>query len=148
MKNKKLLAFRNVLMKLLVHFSIIFSMFSIMDIMIGSIIGNSISSLLMWGVILLFSAVISIIMYFIFKINKISIFAQITIAYVIIAFGSYLQGYLIRIFSFHDKMFLLISLGISLLGFLVLTTILLIKNKNENDNLNRELEEFKERDYK
>ncbi len=148
MKNRKILNFRNVLVKLLVNFAIIFSMLSVMDIVVGSLVGNRMGNLFIWGMVIIFSVVISVIMYFIFRINKISILGQITITYGIVTIGAYLQGYIIRLFSIHDLKYFIISLVISVVGFLILSTILLIKNRKENDELNQYLEDFKERDHK
>ncbi len=148
MKNKKLLVFRNFIVKILVNFTVIFSMLAAFDIVVSSLLGNKTGNFYMWIMIVLFAIIISVILYFIFKINKISILAQIVITYSVVSIGTYVQGYVVRIFSIHDLKFLLISISISLLGLLILATILLVKNKNENDRLNKYLENFKERDHR
>lgn len=148
MKNKKLLVFRNFIVKILVNFTVIFSMLAAFDIVVSSLLGNKTGNFYMWIMIVLFAIIISVILYFIFKINKISILAQIVITYAVVSIGTYVQGYVVRIFSIHDLKFLLISISISLLGLLILAAILLVKNKNENDRLNKYLENFKERDHR
>lgn len=148
MKNKKLLVFRNFIVKILVNFTVIFSMLAVFDIVVSSLLGNKTGNFYMWIMIVLFAIIISVILYFIFKINKISILAQIVITYSVVSIGTYVQGYVVRIFSIHDLKFLLISISISLLGLLILAAILLVKNKNENDRLNKYLENFKERDHR
>ncbi|MGM9899180.1 MAG: hypothetical protein ACI32E_01215 [Bacilli bacterium] len=148
MKNKKLLVFRNFIVKILVNFTVIFSMLAAFDIVVSSLLGNKTGNFYMWIMIVLFAIIISVILYFIFKINKISILAQIVITYSVVSIGTYVQGYVVRIFSIHDLKFLLISISISLLGLLILAAILLVKNKNENDRLNKYLENFKERDHR
>lgn len=148
MKNKKLLVFRNFIVKILVNFTVIFSMLAAFDIVVSSLLGNKTGNFYMWIMIVLFAIIISVILYFIFKINKISILAQIVITYSVVSIGTYVQGYVVRIFSIHDLKFLLISISISLLGLLILVAILLVKNKNENDRLNKYLENFKERDHR
>ena len=148
MKSKKLLVFRNFIVKILVNFTVIFSMLAAFDIVVSSLLGNKTGNFYMWIMIVLFAIIISVILYFIFKINKISILAQIVITYAVVSIGTYVQGYVVRIFSIHDLKFLLISISISLLGLLILAAILLVKNKNENDRLNKYLENFKERDHR
>ena len=102
MKNKKLLVFRNFIVKILVNFTVIFSMLAAFDIVVSSLLGNKTGNFYMWIMIVLFAIIISVILYFIFKINKISILAQIVITYSVVSIGTYVQGYVVRIFSIHD----------------------------------------------
>lgn len=148
MKNKKILVFRNFIVKILVNFTVIFSMLAAFDIVVSSLLGNKTGNFFMWIMIVLFAFIISVILYFIFRLNKISILTQIVITYSVVTIGTYVQGYIVRIFSIHDLKFLLISISISLLGLLILAAILLLKNKKENDRLNQYLENFKERDHR
>lgn len=148
MKNKKILNIRNILVKLLVNFAVIFSMLSVMDLVVSSLVGNTTGNLFVWIMIILFSVILSVILYFIFKINRISILGQIAITYAVVTFSAYIHGYIIRIFTLHDLKYFIIAIVISVIGFIVLSTVLLLKNKKEDERLNRYLESFKERDHK
>lgn len=148
MKEKKLIALRNVITKLVINFAITFSMFALLDIIVASIISSGFGGFFSWIIIIICSLVLSVILYFIFKINKISLLGQIVISYTIVMIGVYLQGYIIRLFTFYDLRFFIICFIISLVGLLILSTILLLKNKKEDDDLNRYLNDYKERGHK
>jgi len=147
-KAKFIISFRNVISKLIMHFAIVFSMFAIIDIFVGSLIGNGVGGIFNWMILLIFSIVLSVVLYFIFKLNKISLLFQIIFAYLVIMIGVYAQGYMIRLFTFYDVRFFIICFLISLVGLFILSLVLLLKNKKENDNLNKYLNNFKERDRK
>lgn len=147
MKNKKILKLRNALIKLLIHFTTVFSMLTVLFIGISSLIGGiEFSNIIIWILILAISLIESVVFYFIFKIDRMSLFVQITIVYFIFTLFLYILGYLLRIFNRSDIKFVLITFGMVLVGYIVISLILLFKNKRENDRLNKELKKFKERD--
>ena len=113
MKEKKLIALRNVITKLVINFAIIFSMFALLDIIVASIISSGFGGFFSWIIIIICSLVLSVILYFVFKINKISLLGQIVISYTIVMIGVYLQGYIIRLFTFYDLRFFIICFIIS-----------------------------------
>lgn len=147
MKNKKILKLRNALIKLLIHFTTVFSMLTVLFIGISSLIGGiEFSNIIIWILIVAISLIESIVFYFIFKIDRMSLFVQITVIYFIFTLFLYILGYLLRIFNRNDIKFVLITFGMVLVGYIVISLILLFKNKRENDRLNKELKKFKERD--
>lgn len=147
MKNKKILKLRNALIKLIIHFTTVFSMLTVLFIGISSLIGGiEFSNIIIWILILAISLIESVVFYFIFKIDRMSLFVQITIVYFIFTLFLYILGYLLRIFNRSDIKFVLITFGMVLVGYIVISLILLFKNKRENDRLNKELKKFKERD--
>lgn len=148
MKNKIIIIIRNTVLKFLVYFAIVFSVFALIDIFVGFVIGSGVGGFFNWLILLGCSFILSIVLFFLFKINQISFLMQILLAYTIILIGVYLQGYVIRLFSLYDIRFFIICLVISILGLFLLSLILLLKNKRENDDLNKYLNQFKEREKK
>lgn len=148
-KKKKMTIFRNLLTKFLVNFAIIFSILSIFYITVGAIIGvGNFSSVIVWGVITLFSVLLSVIFYFLFKMNQITIFLQIVLVYVIFTIAVYTLGYILRLFTIHDIPFFIVSIVISFIGLIILSLILMFKNHRETEDLNKKLKDYKERDKK
>ena len=151
-KNKKALAFRNILIQLLIHFAITFSMLVVISTIASVIVGNSsMGSIFGWQLILIVSILFSVIFYFVFKINKITIFGQTTIIYILINIAAYLVCFFIvpGLFNFQTKQnvnFFLCSVGMSIFGYIIIASILLIKNRKENDKLNKYLNNYKERE--
>ena len=127
-------------------------MLALISTISGAIVGsNAIGGIFQLSLILLVSLVLSIVFYFIFKINRISLFAQITIVYMIIAIASYLVCFYVipGLFNFNNPenvIFFLSSLAITLSGYGIIALIILLKSKKENDNLNKSLNEFKGRE--
>lgn len=147
MKKKTNLKIRNTLIKLLVHFTTVFSMLSVAFIGLSSAIGGvELNNLIPWGLIVLASIVESIIFYFIFKLNKITIIGQVTLVYFTFIFFLYLLGYIFKIFNKKDVPFFITTVVMVLVGYGIISLILLLKNKRETDKLNQELNRFKERD--
>ena len=147
MKDKKILKIRNVLIKLLVHFTTVFSMLAVAFIGLSSMIGGvELSNLIPWILIVLISIIESIIFYFVFKLNKISVLTQVTLVYFTFIIFLYFLGYVFKIFNKKDIPFVVITLIIVLIGYGLISLILIIKNKRETDRLNKELNKFKERD--
>lgn len=147
MKNKKILKIRNVLIKLLVHFTTVFTMLVVAFIGLSSMIGGvELNNLIPWGFIILVSIIESVIFYFVFKLNKISILTQVTLVYFTFIFFLYILGYIFKIFNKNDIPFVILTFVMVLIGYGFISFILLIKNKRETDKLNQELSKFKERD--
>ena len=150
--NKKLNSFKKIVLQILIHFTIIFSMLAIISTISGAIVGsNTTGGFFGLTLILLVSLILSIVFYFIFKINKISLFLQITIVYILLAFVTYFINFytipgLFNFSSSENVMFFLSSIAITLIGYGIIAMIILLKTKRENDNLNKSLENFKERD--
>ena len=91
MKNKKILKIRNILIKLLVHFTTVFTMLVVAFIGLSSMIGGvELNNLIPWGLIILVSIIESVIFYFVFKLNKISILTQVTLVYFTFIFFLYI----------------------------------------------------------
>lgn len=147
MKNKKILKIRNILIKLLVHFTTVFTMLVVAFIGLSSMIGGvELNNLIPWGFIILVSIIESVIFYFVFKLNKISILTQVTLVYFTFIFFFYILGYIFKIFNKNDIPFVILTFVMVLIGYGFISFILLIKNKRETDKLNQELSKFKERD--
>lgn len=147
MKNKKILKIRNILIKLLVHFTTVFTMLVVAFIGLSSMIGGvELNNLIPWGLIILVSIIESVIFYFVFKLNKISILTQVTLVYFTFIFFFYILGYIFKIFNKNDIPFVILTFVMVLIGYGFISFILLIKNKRETDKLNQELSKFKERD--
>lgn len=147
MKNKKILKIRNILIKLLVHFTTVFTMLVVAFIGLSSMIGGvELNNLIPWGLIILVSIIQSVIFYFVFKLNKISILTQVTLVYFTFIFFLYILGYIFKIFNKNDIPFVILTFVMVLIGYGFISFILLIKNKRETDKLNQELSKFKERD--
>ncbi len=147
MKNKKILKIRNILIKLLVHFTTVFTMLVVAFIGLSSMIGGvELNNLIPWGFIILVSIIESVIFYFVFKLNKISILTQVTLVYFTFIFFLYILGYIFKIFNKNDIPFVILTFVMVLIGYGFISFILLIKNKRETDKLNQELSKFKERD--
>lgn len=147
MKNKKILKIRNVLIKLLVHFTTVFTMLAVAFIGLSSMIGGvELNNLIPWGLIILVSIIESVIFYFVFKLNKISILTQVTLVYFTFIIFLYILGYIFKIFNKNDIPFVILTIVMVLIGYGFISFILLIKNKRETDKLNQELSKFKERD--
>lgn len=149
MKRKKV-KILNILTKLLLYFVSIFSVLSIVCIITSSMTGQSfLGSYFTWQIIAIASILLTVVYYLILKINKISSFLQILSIYFIFAFVTYLVCFLLRVFSIHTKQnlfFFLISVGITLVVFVILVVILLLKQRKENRKLNKYLDKFKERE--
>lgn len=147
MKNKKILKIRNILVKLLVHFTTVFTMLAVAFIGLSSMIGGvELNNLIPWGLIILVSIIESVIFYFVFKLNKISILTQVTLVYFTFIIFLYILGYIFKIFNKNDIPFVILTIVMVLIGYGFISFILLIKNKRETDKLNQELSKFKERD--
>ncbi len=147
MKNKKVLKIRNILIKLLVHFTTVFTMLAVAFIGLSSMIGGvELNNLIPWSLIILVSIIESIIFYYVFKLNKISILTQVTLVYFTFIIFLYILGYIFKIFNKNDIPFVLLTAVMVLVGYGIISFILLIKNKRETDKLNQELSKFKERD--
>lgn len=147
MKNKKILKIRNILIKLLVHFTTVFTMLVVAFIGLSSMIGGvELNNLIPWGLIILVSIIESVIFYFVFKLNKISILTQVTLVYFTFIIFLYILGYIFKIFNKNDIPFIILTFVMVLIGYGFISFILLIKNKRETDKLNQELSKFKERD--
>ena len=147
MKNKKILKIRNILIKLLVHFTTVFTMLVVAFIGLSSMIGGvELNNLIPWGLIILVSIIESVIFYFVFKLNKISILTQVTLVYFTFIFFLYILGYIFKIFNKNDIPFVILTFVMVLIGYGFISFILLIKNKRETDKLNNEISKFKERD--
>lgn len=152
MKNKKFQTIKNVILQILIHFAIIFSILALISTISGAIVGsNAIGGIFQLSLILLVSLVLSIGFYFIFKINRISLFVQITIVYLLISFAAYFVCFYVipGLFNFNNPeniLFFFSSLAITLSGYGIIALIILLKSKKENDSLNKSLNEFKGRD--
>ncbi len=147
MKNKRMLKLRNALIKILIHFTTIFSMLTVAFIGISSLIGGvDFGNIIIWLMIFIISLIEAIVLFFIFKIDKMTLFIQITVVYFTFTLFLYLLGYLLRIFNTYDIKFVLITFGMVFVGYIFISLIILFKNKRENDRLNKELKKFKERD--
>ena len=152
MKNKKFQTIKNIILQILIHFAIIFSILALISTISGAIVGsNAIGGIFQLSLILLVSLVLSIGFYFIFKINRISLFAQITIVYLLISFAAYFVCFYVipGLFNFNNPeniLFFFSSLAITLSGYGIIALIILLKSKKENDSLNKSLNEFKGRD--
>lgn len=147
MKNKRILKLRNALIKILIHFTTIFSMLTVAFIGISSLIGGvDFGNIIIWLMIFIISLIEAIVLFFIFKIDKMTLFIQITVVYFTFTVFLYILGYLLRIFNMNDIKFVLITLGMVFVGYIIISLIILFKNKKENDRLNKELRKFKERD--
>ena len=108
--------------------------------------GVELNNLIPWGLIILVSIIESVIFYFVFKLNKISILTQVTLVYFTFIFFLYILGYIFKIFNKNDIPFVILTFVMVLIGYGFISFILLIKNKRETDKLNQELSKFKERD--
>ena len=114
---------------------------------LSSMIGGvELNNLIPWGLIILVSIIESVIFYFVFKLNKISILTQVTLVYFTFIFFLYILGYIFKIFNKNDIPFVILTFVMVLIGYGFISFILLIKNKRETDKLNQELSKFKERD--
>lgn len=147
MQKKKNIKLRNALIKILIHFTTIFTMLTVAFIGISSLIGGvDFGNIIIWILIIAISLLEAIVFYFVFKIDRMSVFVQISVVYSIFIFFLYLLGFLLRIFNRSDLKFVLITLGMVVVGYIVISLILLFKNKRESDRLNKDLKKFKERD--
>lgn len=152
MENKKFQTIKNIILQILIHFAIIFSILALISTISGAIVGsNAIGGIFQLSLILLVSLVLSVGFYFIFKINRISLFVQITIVYLLISFAAYFVCFYVipGLFNFNNPeniLFFFSSLAITLSGYGIIALIILLKSKKENDSLNKSLNEFKGRD--
>ena len=149
MKKRKI-KLHNILIKLLIYFVSIFSILSIVFICASGLSGNSyLGSYFSWQIITFSSLLLTVIYYFILKINRITSTLQILLIYFSFILITYLVCFLLRVFSFHGRqnlIFFLISVGITVFVFGVLLLILLYKQRKETKKLNKYLNKFKERD--
>lgn len=149
MKNKKL-KLHNILIKLLIYFVSIFAILTLVFIIVSGLSGGSyLGSYFSWEIISISSLVLTVIYYFILKINRITSTLQILLVYFTFSLVTYLVCFLLRIFSLHGKenlIFFLIAVGITFVVFGILLIVLLYKQRKETNKLNKYLNKFKERD--
>lgn len=151
MDKKKTNKFRNILAKLMGYFTVIFTMFIAIYLIISLLGGDYSFSLLSILYIFISSIVLTAIFYFFLKIDKIKIITQIVSVYSLFVIFSYAVCFLLGLFSFsntNEIFFFFISLAICLVGLFVLSCILMYKRHRETQSLNAELKQFKERDGK
>lgn len=150
-KKTKTNKFRNVLAKLLGYFTVIFTMFIAIYLIISLLCGDYSFSLLSILYIFVISILLTVIFYFFLKIDRIKIITQIVSVYSLFSIFSYAVCFLLGLFSFNNAneiIFFFISLAICLVGLVILSCILMLKRHRETQYLNAELKQFKERDGK
>ena len=141
---------RNVLTKLLIYFVSIFSLLSLVFIIISGLIGNSfLGSHFTWTLILIASALLTVYYYFLLKLNKITPALQIVLVYFTFALVTYIICFLLRIFNLHserNRVFFIIAVCITIFVFVILLLKLTFNQIRETRKLNKYLNKFKERD--
>ncbi len=137
----------NIIRSMFVTFSIVFAstMVSYMIIDYGVFGQHNIR----FGNILLicfYIVIISVLLNLFYRINKVTLITQIVVTYLTILFLIYLVGFTSGWFPRNNLHFLLISLAINVVGFIVLALVLLLRRNRESRKLNEDLAKYKEHD--
>lgn len=88
---------------------------------------------------------VSILLTLFYQINKITVTIQVFVTYLTILIIIYIFGFFNGWFALDNIMFLIISLLLNAIGLTVTIIILLIRRKRQNDILNKQLLNIKER---
>ena len=143
MKHKKKLHMKKHITNYFIMFLTIFAIITIMFATISEYIYQDTG----FAKNLLVCALASFLLSVFFRINNITIVVQVIIVYLFLSFIILIVGYYLYIYDFVYNVKLLISTIISLLiGLIIIIVISIIRVKNSNDSLNKNLKNFKERD--
>lgn len=147
MKRKKKLHMKKHITNYFIIFLTIFAIITIIFATISEYIYQDTGfakNLLILGIV---CALASFLLLVFFRINNITIVVQVIIVYLFLSFIILIVGYYLYIYDFVYNVKLFISTIISLLiGLIIIILISIIRVKNSNDSLNKNLKNFKERD--
>ena len=142
MKHKKKLHMKKHITNYFIMFLTIFAIITISEYIYQDT--GFAKNLLILGIV---CALASFLLSVFFRINNITIVVQVIIVYLFLSFIILIVGYYLYIYDFVYNVKLLISTIISLLiGLIIIIVISIIRVKNSNDSLNKNLKNFKERD--
>ena len=91
--------------------------------------------------------VVAILLTLFYQINRISLFVQVIVTYVMILIDIYFFGFISGWFSFNNLVFLIVSISFNIVGLAIISTIVLLNNVMKQKKLNEELKHYKEDNY-
>lgn len=139
---------KNLLISLLTNLMIVSFVVLCAEIIIGALIFGQKSVILSNFYIqvpILF--VVSILLTLFYQINRMTQTIQVLTTYVTILLLIYLFGFFTGWFAFDNLKFVIISLSLNAVGLTITIIALLLKRKKQNELLNRQLSNIKERAY-
>ncbi len=138
--------FKNILISFLTNLMIVCFDVMLAQLLIGALIFGQKSVIISNYVIQLpILFLVSILLTLFYQINKITVSIQVFVTYLTILIIIYVFGFFNGWFAFDNIMFLIISLLLNAIGLTITIVILLIKRKHQNDILNKQLLNIKER---
>lgn len=127
-------------------FAILFTMSIIIFTAISQYVYENVGFLRELLTIACVCAIMSIIIVVFLQINRISQLVQLMFIYCFVFIVIFIMGYCLYIYDFHNNSRLLISTIIFfMIGLISIVTIQLIVSKKNDDSLNANLKQFKER---
>lgn len=89
----------------------------------------------------------SVILTLFFQLNKVTILIQTIVTYLVMILTIFAFGVISGWFNFDRKTFSGIVLGFNIVGFSIVTFIILLLKNRLNSKLNKQLKSFKEREH-
>lgn len=144
---KKKFNIKKSLINFMITAGLIFTLLTIIFSSISQYVFKNITFAQHFLLILVVSAISSILLLLIFKINKISTVLQVIFVYLFLSVVVLLVGYFLYIYDFIYNYRLLISTAACLIGGLAIISIVFAISYKRNDkSLNANLKSFKERE--
>lgn len=138
--------FKNILISFLTNLMIVCFDVMLAQLLIGALIFGQKSVIISNYVIQLpILFLVSILLTLFYQINKITVSIQVFVTYLTILIIIYVFGFFNGWFAFDNIMFLIISLLLNAIGLTITIVILLVRRKHQNDILNKQLLNIKER---
>lgn len=138
--------FKNILISFLTNLMIVCFDVMLAQLLIGALIFGQKSVVISnYYIQLPILFLVSILLTLFYQINKITVTIQVFVTYLTILIIIYIFGFFNGWFALDNIMFLIISLLLNAIGLTVTIIILLIRRKRQNDILNKQLLNIKER---
>lgn len=147
MKKRNFNEFKKFCLQFLIIFAIVFTSTIILLSTISQFVYEDIRFIRELVITLIGSFTTSMVLYFILKINSISILVQVLIVYLILSISILTVGYYTYIYDFYYNSKLVIATLITLVvGLGIIILVFYFLQRYSNKSLNDNLKHFKERD--
>lgn len=138
----------HLLLHILSNFATIFAIAFFATLLIdATIFGQKamVFSYVYYKILISFGAAIILTLFY--QINKMTMFIQLLVTFIVSLAVIYVQGFISGWFNFKDLTFCIISLSINIIGLVGVALYLYTRRKKQSDLLNKQLKNFKERDF-
>ena len=138
----------HLLLHILNNFAIIFAITFFATLLIdATIFGQKtmVFSYVYYKLLISFGA--AVILSLFYQINRTTMLIQLLVTFIVSLTVIYIQGFISGWFNFHDLAFYIISISCNIIGLVGVGIYLYIRRKRQSDMLNKQLQNFKERDF-